>query len=375
MNDTTLTTTQTQPQPAKPAQKSHSHRTLIIALIFAVIITVAAIVIMCILLGRKAQPTVELTESAPTPIVKPLPEYSEVTTPGQPDPAGEYLYKIRYDFGQDSYIYLMEDQTIKIVAYSPIYDTVPDCLCMEFTGKYQREETIVDFDAAAKAKAVAVFDELATKAGSNDFNADKMELSSYQQLVLLATTLSFRDYIMLDDELQIKTNTNGSIKYDIIITDTSNETVTKVAEYLNPIIEADIQQLANVSALKLKIAYIGPFSFSVVYNKVDKDGHIIDTQGYTFHSTGDIHPFDMRGWMDEYHEKAVASFKQSSNYIKYGDELESDWEDILEQHMFEIGNWYETEMSTTFIIPAKTLGITSLGDDIISIKIDIDEEY
>ena len=104
-----------------------------------------------------------------------------------------YIYKIRYDFGAEDYIYLLPDNVIKKIEIQPVSRIVPDCKCMEFTGEYKYYEETIDFSEKSKKIAINVFKELSKKSGSKCFNADDMELTKYQEKILLAILLNSED--------------------------------------------------------------------------------------------------------------------------------------------------------------------------------------
>lgn len=104
-----------------------------------------------------------------------------------------YIYKIRYDFGAEDYIYLLPDNVIKKLEIQEVSRMVPDCNCMEFTGEYKYYEETIDFSEKSKKIAINVFKELSKKSGSKCFNADDMELTKYQEKILLAILLNSED--------------------------------------------------------------------------------------------------------------------------------------------------------------------------------------
>lgn len=104
-----------------------------------------------------------------------------------------YIYKIRYDFGAEDYIYLLPNNVIKKLEIQEVSRIVPDCKCMEFTGEYKYYEETIDFSEKSKKIAINVFKELSKKSGSKCFNADDMELTKYQEKILLAILLNSED--------------------------------------------------------------------------------------------------------------------------------------------------------------------------------------
>lgn len=109
-----------------------------------------------------------------------------------------YVYKVRYDFGTESYIYLLPDDVLKVVQISPIYQEDEACDCYEFTGEYRNDEEIIDFSDEAKEAVIEVIEELYRVSGKREFNADDMNLTDYQDQVLLAVMLNSEDKIILE---------------------------------------------------------------------------------------------------------------------------------------------------------------------------------
>ena len=79
-----------------------------------------------------------------------------------------FIYKIRYDFGSESYIYLLENQVIKTVEVQPIYEECKERNCYIFTEKYDYKETTIVFSKEAVEKVIQVFDELYQKGGEKN---------------------------------------------------------------------------------------------------------------------------------------------------------------------------------------------------------------
>lgn len=115
-----------------------------------------------------------------------------------------FIYKIRYDFGSESYIYLLENQVVKTVEIQPIYEECKELNCYNFTGKYDYKEQTINFSKEALEKVIQVFDELYQKSGEKEFNADAMELTKYQQSVLLAVIINDENQIAIENNMTIK---------------------------------------------------------------------------------------------------------------------------------------------------------------------------
>lgn len=313
-----------------------------------------------------------------------------------------YIYKIRYDFGTESYIYLLPDNVIKTVNVQEIYDVMPDCNCMKPTGKFKYEENIINFSKETKANVIKVFDELYKKSGIKEFNTDNIELSKYQQRVLLATILNSEDrltiesnlkYETINKELNSKNNDYKIMNTKMIINDsTENKSVNKIANYLNKLVNDDFDKINGTSKeiiefvdieenlgvnLKLELVYTGPYSLSFLYTIEGQLGAkaIYDVKGYTFYYTGDIHEFDMNGLKDKYYKEALSNFMKTDLYINYKEQLNKGWESTLYDNMYLTGNWYLNNEKLEFFVPAYLLGFDESTAKVISIDVKVDEDF
>ena len=312
-----------------------------------------------------------------------------------------YIYKIRYDFGMESYIYLLPDNVIKTLGISEIYDVTPDCNCLKATGKYSYDENTINFSEETKKIVINVFDELYKKSGKNYFDAKDMELTKYQQRILSATMLNSEDKITIEKDFDYKivneefSSQNNDYKITnsktVLNNETKNELVNKISDYLNEIVNNDFdkinndsKKLANKSGirenlgvdLKLELVYVGPYSLSFVYTKEGKLGtsSIYDVKGYTFNYVGNVQDFP-NGWKDGYYEKALTEFTKTDLYKEYSNQLNDDWQSKLYDNMYITGNWYLGDDKLVFLIPAHLLGLDETTAKIINIEVKVDEEF
>lgn len=312
----------------------------------------------------------------------------------------DYIYKIRYDFGCESYIYLLKDNVIKTVAVQEIYEIMKDCNCMEPTGKYNYKEKTIVFSTETINQVIKVFDELYKKSGKKEFNTDNIKLTKYQQRILLAVITNNENGITIENNLiheeikeEIK-NENNNLKIEnskvILNNTTKNKVVNKIANYLNPIVNNDFEQLNNNSKnlinnisenlgvnLKLDLAYAGPYSVSFTYTTEGQLGtsSIYKVKGYTFHYNGEIHEFDINGQKDKYYKEALDNFMKDDLYINNIEQLDNNWKNILYENMYLTGNWYLGDDEIVFLIPAHQLGFDEATAQIVTIHVKIDEEF
>lgn len=308
----------------------------------------------------------------------------------------DYIYKIRYDLGSESYIYLFPDNVIKTVDIQEIYEIVPDCNCLRATGEYSYNEEIINFSEETKKKVISIFDELHQKSGKKEFNADNMNLTEYQQRILLATILNFEDQITIEKNISYETineefvfkNNDYKIKNskNVLNNLTENESVNKIANYLNTLVNNDFDVISNESkeiiknediekntgvTLKLELIYTGVYNLSFIYTMEGKLGEksVSKIKGFTFDYDGDINEFNMNGWKEKYYNEFLEKFMKTKLYHNYKDDLSNDWKSVLYDNMYLPGNWYLADGKLKFLIPAYLLGF---DESIVkTIKVDI----
>ena len=313
----------------------------IITIVLIVVIVVGAMIGIKLYLNKNNNPA-----KTPDPIV-------EKTD-------GDYIYKVRYDFGTECYIYLYKDNVIKTETITEIYETKTDCDCMESTGEFKHDIVDIKFSDQSKEKVIKVLDELYKIAGNKEFNADKLTLTKYQSRVLLAVMLNHEDMITIEDSVKFDEVKEGTNTKMMMSSSTSNETVNKIATFLNDIVYKDFNEIntnnENNYNLKLELAYVGPYSLSFVY-KTEKDNKIVDMKGYYFKYTGEVHDFDMGGWKNTFYEGAKNYFMNTDIYKNNKENLKEDWETILIDTIFTTGNWYLGDGKVYFFINSNLLGI------------------
>lgn len=226
-----------------------------------------------------------------------------------------------------------------------------------------------------------------------------MELTKYQQRVLLAVITNDENKITIEDNINYEvvkegfTGKGGKMENTkmVLNSSTNNAMLNKIANYLNAIVDKDFEQLSKDSQsliesadveemlgvhLKLELVYAGPYSLSFTYTKEGKlENSIHDVKGYTFYYTGEIHEFDKKGWKDSYYKEVLARFIESELYLNHKEQLYENWQTILYNNMFLTGNWYLEENKLTFVIPMHLLvsDVTTLKT--VMIHINLEEEF
>ena len=317
----------------------------------------------------------------------------------------DYIYKIRHDFGGESYIYLLPNNVIKVLQVSKIFTTQEDCNCMIPTGEYEYKEETIEFSEETKSVVIDTFKELAKKSGKNEFNTDDIDLSLMQERILLAVTLNKEDMITFDNEVsfkeeqeEIKSNNNDKKvvnKMTLLNNSSKNATLNKVADYLNEIVQNDFNKynddtkeiLDNITDidsldglglnLKLELVSATPYNISFKYTVEGQLGTsaIYKVKGYNFHYTGDLKKFDSNGWKDGYYQKVLKEFMKDELYLNYSQDFDKDWQEKLFEEIFTTGNWYIDNEKISFIISPDCLGIDEDLTKTLIISVDLDEQF
>lgn len=287
-----------------------------------------------------------------------------------------YIYKIRYDFGLESYIYLYPNKVLKRVEISDVYEVSKDCDCMEPTGKKDTKITEVKLSESAKNVVISELDRMYYKYKLKEYDADKLDLTKDQQRLLLGVMLDDEDMIMINIDLIIdnertlrKVNGhNVEIEKSVVKSRGQNETLNKIAEYLNNELNSKYKELENKTnnvnnetklAIKMRNAYTGPYSISfVMYVEGTINGTNVDEmKGYTFKYTGEINTFDAYGIRDRVTKSAIDNFMNSDTYKNNYKKLYTNWDVVLKEKMYETGNWYLADGKVIYIIDSNLIGL------------------
>ena len=141
-------------------------KTLLIGLIIALIIIIIGIVISFLLINIKKGDNKDY-------IIK------------------DYVYKIRYDFNKESYIYLLKNDVIKVLKVTDLGDNCEQNNCYSIDGKHYYEETKINFSSEKKQIALRIIKEVAKKSNKKEFNAKELNLTEEEDNVLKAITLNY----------------------------------------------------------------------------------------------------------------------------------------------------------------------------------------
>ena len=276
------------------------------------------------------------------------------------------IYKIRYDFGAEDYIYLLPNKVIKTVDAQLVYEVQSDCNCMIPTGAVSYTERTIKFSKSSTNKVIKVFNELYEMSGRREINTDNLELTEYQNRILLAVILNDEDYITVEDNIKYDKK-NGKMT---INDSTDNKIVNKIGNYLNKKIELDFSKYDNAKNT-VELAYIGPYSISFIYTLYVDGVKYID--GYSFDYNGDLREVNFGGIRDSINTMAKTNFMNSEMYINNYLQLYANWESVFEHKLFETGNWCFDERLIRLFIPVEELGISNSPVKVIEIRVPLEE--
>ena len=238
----------------------------------------------------------------------------------------DFIYKIRYDFGCESYIYYLKDGSIKTVDILPETRVIPDCDCIEETGEYDYQEKDIVFTPETKNKVINTFDTISKRIGKNEYNADEIDLSEYEKRILLAVMVSDENMITIEDNIHFDTVTTNTNSKTILDNNTSNKYANEMADYINGEIDKEFNSLNENDSISLnvKLSFIGKYLVSFVYTKENQTG-VSETKGYNLRYVGGIYEYPA-GIKSKYYESTINEFKKSEYY---SENIISGWEEIL----------------------------------------------
>ena len=291
------------------------------------------------------------------------------TTTYKKNPALKYkniIYKVRYDFGAEDYIYLLPNNVIKMVEVQLVYEVQPDCNCMIPTGETSYTEQTINFSKNSTDKIIRVLDELYETSGRREFNTDDMELTEYQNRMLLAVILNDEDTITIEDNIKYNKK-KGKM---ILDNSTDNIIVNKIADYLNNKVEVDFSKNENAKNT-IELVYVGPYSISFVYT-LDVNG-VKYSNGYSFNYNGDLRDNNIGGIKDSIISSAKNEFMNSDFYKTYYLQLYTNWESVFEYNLFKTGNWYFDDKLIKFFVSVEDLGINNSLVKVVEIKVPLNE--
>lgn len=314
----------------------------------------------------------------------------------------DYLYRIKYEFSDDYYIKVKENNEIEVYHKSEIYEPCPETNCMESTGKYKEETRTINYQESTKQKILEVLNSIHSKAKKDDIDADSLPLTSKEMRYLLALVIDDEDMITIDEDVvYTKESKNTKTKSSTIIhhettnlSTNNNEILKKIALDLNAktkkvfeeeiaVYEEDIDEYAksglnqvNGIIKSLNVVYYGPYGISFIYyNTSLASGYTTPNdsiKAYYYNYAGETKEFPA-GLRDKYTEKAYAAFVQSSNYLNYREDIYPEWRDILKENLFKEGNWNIEEGKLIFYIPARIIGIIPLQLPILTLEVELED--
>ncbi len=308
----------------------------------------------------------------------------------------DYEYVLQTFFGQDCYIYLLKDGNVKIVFKTPIYESCEEKNCFNPTGKFEYSEETLSFSEKSMDKVRDFITSFFDKKLTNYVNLEKLDLTLEQKRMELAILLNSEDDITFEEDLIFETKTNqvknsaGKVIFEnekTTIMASDNKIVASIGQYLNAIVDTEWQRMNNAYlenmrkgiikdkleslAVGLKFEELGVYSYSFSYAMQGSVGGapLKDIKGYVFSSTGEIMEFP-NGDKKSIHESAIEEFKKSKEYKEMKENLKGNWEDLLNENMFQTGYWYFKDKKIIFVIPEKLLSNNEMSSNILRIEVD-----
>ena len=321
--------------------------------------------------------------------------------------ADEYIYKARFYFGTEAYIYLMGDKTIKYVEYFQKYETKPDCNCLEPTGEVEEKETIVGFSDKSRDVVISVLDRLSERAGgAKEFDTDELNLTNTENRVLLAVAtknedrLTVADNTIYEEKARIEEIPIEGSRFQfantltVLKSNTSNKAVNKAANYINDLAEKafdkynneakvnakDSYIIANVNeilgvAVKSEIVYAGPFSISATVTVSGNLGYgaFTTVRGYVINYSGEVVQEIAGGLRVEYADAAIAALEKTEYYESIKTAAYPNWRENFRGEILQFGHWYLTDDGLTFLFAPSVFGATGPIENTLNIVIEAEQ--
>ncbi len=321
--------------------------------------------------------------------------------------ADEYIYKARFYFGTEAYIYLMGDKTIKYVEYFQKYETKPDCNCLEPTGEVEEKETIVGFSDKSRDIVISVLDRLSERAGgAKEFDTDELNLTNTENRVLLAVAtknedrLTVADNTIYEEKARIEEIPIEGSRFQfantltVLKSNTSNKAVNKAANYINDLAEKafdkynneakvnakDSYIIANVNeilgvAVKSEIVYAGPFSISATVTVSGNLGYgaFTTVRGYVINYSGEVVQEIAGGLRVEYADAAIAALEKTEYYESIKTAAYPNWRENFRGEILQFGHWYLTDDGLTFLFAPSVFGATGPIENTLNIVIEAEQ--
>ncbi|MBO4855360.1 hypothetical protein J5500_03085 [Candidatus Saccharibacteria bacterium] len=313
-------------------------------------------------------------------IYRGLEESRPTSTKTQTQDEAEYINKVRFDFGTESYIYYLADGQIKFVERFPEYEVKKDCNCLEPTGKYTEKEHYISFSQSNKNLIISVIKSLAERAGgARDFSTDSLNLSNEENRILLSVALNDENMLNVVDSISYqdkKTDeypiAGSRFQYlntlTLLRTDTQNEVINKAAAYVNQIAsenynkynerakslaehpEGEVNEILGVS-VKTEIVWAGPYSISA---RITASGNLGKgaftlTQGYVFDYNGQVKEELAGGKRAEYGTGAIAAIEKTDYFQSIKDTVSPNWSENLRGQILQLGHWYLVDEGIVFL--------------------------
>lgn len=307
----------------------------------------------------------------------------------------DYKYVLQTSFGAEYFIYLLNDDTVKVVGKIPVAENCPEMNCMELTGEFDYEETTIEFSEKSMVKVRDFITGLFDRKLTNYLNLETVELTKKQKIIEMALLLNHEDMITFEDSLIFETknkqlkNSAGKVVFEnskTTIATSKNEIVNQIASYLNAIVENEWALLEeefqgllsegfifsgeDIINFTLKLEDLNASTVSFIYSMNGTFNSTVrgDKKAYVFNSAnGEVMEYP-KGWKEP--EKVIESFKNSKDYESMQDSLMQNWETVFTENMYKPGYWYLKDDKIIFLIPETLISNSPIRDHIIELEIE-----
>lgn len=307
----------------------------------------------------------------------------------------DYKYVLQTTFGADYFIYLLKDDTVKVVGKIPVADTCEGTDCIEFTGEFNYEETTIAFSDKSMKKVREFIASFFEKKLTNYVDLEKLELTTEQEIIELALLLNSEDMLTFKDDLIFETknkqlkNSTGKVIQEMsktTIAPSKNEIVNKIGTYLNNIVETEWALLEKECSellasgapfeghdsveFSLVLEQLDAFNVSFTYSMSGTFNSLVrhEEKGFVFNSAnGEIYQYPGGRKVTD---KVIEKFKNSEFYKDMSEDLKVDWETALGNVIYTPGNWYLKDDKIHFLIPQEAIFNSYLKGRIIDIELE-----
>ncbi len=308
----------------------------------------------------------------------------------------DYKYVVQTYFGADTFIYLLNDNSVKVVTKTPV---VENCIegnnCLNTTGEFQYDEESIAFSEKSMNKVREFITSLFKNKRTKFLLLDRKELSKEEERIELAILLNSEDIVTFQEDLifeektkQLK-NSTGKVIFEMsktTIASSNNQIVNNIANYLNSIVEKEWSLLEqdcsemlaaggsfegkDLIEFSLVMEDLGASNLSFTYSMAGTFNSTVrwEKKGFVFNvANGEIYEYPGGKKVTD---KVVEEFKKSENYKNIKASLKENWEEILDNTIYTPGYWYIKEDKIHFLISEELLSDSPIKGHVIEVEIE-----